>query len=183
MSDASYALPVIITVTSKSMHYFPPFTHEGLKALRGPWLPGWCCCLVAQLCLTLCDTVDWSTPGFPVLHRLPEFAQTHVHWISGAISPCVIPFSSFSLSHVVLAAKNPPVGAGDVGDSGSLDPRLGRSPAGGHSNLLQNSCLENPLDRRAWWGHRVTKSWTLLKWLSKYAHKVKKMTFSQTARS
>ena len=58
MSDASYALPVIITVTSKSMHYFPPFTHERFKALRGPWLPGWWWCLVAQLCLTLCDTID-----------------------------------------------------------------------------------------------------------------------------
>ena len=36
-------------------------------------------CSVAKLCLTLCDSMDCSTPGFPVLHRLPEFAQTHVH--------------------------------------------------------------------------------------------------------
>ena len=35
-------------------------------------------CLVAQLCLTLCNPMDYSTPGFPVLHHLPEFAQTHV---------------------------------------------------------------------------------------------------------
>ena len=36
-------------------------------------------CSVAQLCPTLCDLMDCSTPGFPVLHHLPKFAQTHVH--------------------------------------------------------------------------------------------------------
>ena len=39
-------------------------------------------CMVAHLCLTLCNPMDYSTPGFPVLHYLPEFAQIHVHWIS-----------------------------------------------------------------------------------------------------
>ena len=34
-----------------------------------------------------CDPMDCSLPGFPVLHSLPEFAQTHVHWISDAIQP------------------------------------------------------------------------------------------------
>ena len=34
---------------------------------------------VAQLCLTLCDPMDCSTPGFPVHHQLPEFTETHVH--------------------------------------------------------------------------------------------------------
>ena len=34
---------------------------------------------VAQSCPTLCNPMDYSTPGFPVLHHLPEFAQTHVH--------------------------------------------------------------------------------------------------------
>ena len=42
---------------------------------------------VAQLCPTLCDPMDCSTPGFPVHHQLPEFAQTHVHRISDAIQP------------------------------------------------------------------------------------------------
>ena len=37
------------------------------------------CCSVAKSCLTPCDPMDCSTPGFPVLHCLPEFAQTHVH--------------------------------------------------------------------------------------------------------
>ena len=38
-----------------------------------------CCCLVAHLCPTLCDPMDCSVPGFPVLHHLLEFVQTHVH--------------------------------------------------------------------------------------------------------
>ena len=36
------------------------------------------CCSVTQLCPTLCDPMDCSMPGFPVLHHLPELAQTHV---------------------------------------------------------------------------------------------------------
>ena len=38
------------------------------------------CCSVIQLCSTLCDPMDCSMPGFPDLHYLLEFAQTHVHW-------------------------------------------------------------------------------------------------------
>ena len=45
------------------------------------------CCSVAQSCLTLCNPMDCSTPGFPVLHYLPEFAQTDVHWVGDAIQP------------------------------------------------------------------------------------------------
>ena len=40
------------------------------------------CCSVAKSCLTLCDPMNCTTPGFPVLHYLPEFAQTRVHWVS-----------------------------------------------------------------------------------------------------
>ena len=36
-------------------------------------------CSVTQLCPTLCEPMDCSTPGFPVLHYLPEFVKTHVH--------------------------------------------------------------------------------------------------------
>jgi len=42
----------------------------------------YCCCSVAKSCPTLCDPMDCSTPGFPVLHYLPEFTQTHVHLTS-----------------------------------------------------------------------------------------------------
>ena len=42
---------------------------------------------VAQSCLTLCNPMDCSTPGFPVHHQLPEPTQTHVHWVGDAIQP------------------------------------------------------------------------------------------------
>ena len=40
-----------------------------------------------QSCPTLCDPMNHSTPGLPVHHQLPEFTQTHVHWVSDAIQP------------------------------------------------------------------------------------------------
>ena len=49
-------------------------------------------------------------------------------------------------SQVVLVVKNPPANAGDLRDVGTL-PGLERSPGRGHSNTLQYSCLENPMDR------------------------------------
>ena len=42
---------------------------------------------VAQLCPTLCDPINCSTPGLPVHHQLPEFTQTHVHQVSDAVQP------------------------------------------------------------------------------------------------
>ena len=70
-------------------------------------------------------------------------------------------------SQVVLVVKNPPANAGDIWDAGS-NPGLGRSPGEGNGNSLQYSCLENSMDREAWWAivHRVAKSQTQLKWLS-----------------
>ena len=50
---------------------------------------------------------------------------------------------------MALVVKNQPANAGDIRDSGST-PGLGRSPGGGHSQQLQYSCLENPVDRGAW---------------------------------
>ena len=44
------------------------------------------CCSVARLCPTVCDHVDCSLPGFFILHYLPEFAQTHVHWVDNAFT-------------------------------------------------------------------------------------------------
>ena len=44
-----------------------------------------CCCSVAQSCLSLCDSMECSTPGFPVRHQHPELAQTHVHLVCDAI--------------------------------------------------------------------------------------------------
>ena len=42
---------------------------------------------VAQSCLTLCDSMNHSTPGLPVHHQLPESTQTHIHWVGDAIQP------------------------------------------------------------------------------------------------
>ena len=52
---------------------------------------------VSQSCLTLCNHMDCSTPGFPVHHQLPEFAQTYVHQVSDAIQP----------SHPLLSTSPP----------------------------------------------------------------------------
>ena len=54
--------------------------------------------------------------------------------------------------------KNQPANSGDIGDAG-LIPGSGRSPGEGHGNPLQSSCLENPMDRGAWWAtvHGVTE--------------------------
>ena len=49
-----------------------------------------CCCSVAKLCQTLCDPRDCSTSGFPVLHHLPELAQTQVHWVSDATNHLIL---------------------------------------------------------------------------------------------
>ena len=59
-------------------------------------------------------------------------------------------YSALGLPQVVLVVKNPPVNGGDIRDVGSI-PESGRSPGGGHSNPLQYSCLENPMDIGAWW--------------------------------
>ena len=47
-------------------------------------------CSGTQSCLTLCDLMDCSTPGFPVHHQLPELAQTHEHRVCDAIQPCIL---------------------------------------------------------------------------------------------
>ena len=72
--------------------------------------------------------------------------------------------SHLRASQMALVVKNLPANAGDIRDSGLI-------PGGGNSNPLQYSCLENPMDRGAWWAavHRVTKSWTRLKGLSMHA--------------
>jgi len=46
-----------------------------------------CCCSINKSRPALCNPMDCSMPGFPVLHYLPEFAQTHDHWVSDAIQP------------------------------------------------------------------------------------------------
>ena len=61
------------------------------------------CCSVAKPCSTLSDPMNCSTPGFPVLHCLPEFAQSHVHCVDDAIQPShplLVPSPAVNLSQL-----------------------------------------------------------------------------------
>ena len=58
---------------------------------------------------------------------------------------------------MAIVVKNPAVNAGDIKDSGST-LGLGRSPGGGHGNLLRYSCLENPMDGGALWAITAHRS-------------------------
>ena len=72
-----------------------------------------------------------------------------------------------------LSGKELACSAEVAGDTGSI-PGLGSSPGVGHGNPLQYSCLENPMDKGAWWAtvHRVAKSQMILKWVSTLANVV-----------
>ena len=84
-----------------------------------------CFCSVIQSYTTLCNPMDYSTPGFPVLHHLPEFAQIHVHWANDAIqsshsvacfSSC---FQSFPASRSLLMSRLFISGGQNIGTSTS----------------------------------------------------------------
>ena len=70
---------------------------------------------------------------------------------------------------MVVVIKNPPAKAGETRDVGGPIPGSGRSPGVGNGSPLQYSCLENPMDRGAWWTtvHGITKSCT---WLRTHTH-------------
>ena len=92
-----------------------------------------------------------------ICHISPPFNRHNLPTISG-------------ISQVVLAVKIPSASAGDIRDVGSI-PGPGRSPGGGHGSPLQYSCLEDPMDREAWWATDcgITKSRTRLKRLSTHS--------------
>ena len=73
---------------------------RGLSNVRVILYTNCCCYSITKLWSTFCDPMDCSRPGFPVLHCLLEFAQTHVHWIDDAIQP------SHPLSPTSLPALN-----------------------------------------------------------------------------
>ena len=84
--------PGVIVFSSLEAHWTPL-----LLGFYGGFLT--CCCSVAQLCPTLWDPMNYSTPGFPVLHNLQEFAQIRFHWAGDAIYVILCIFSfAFSLS-------------------------------------------------------------------------------------
>ena len=106
---------------------------------------------------------------FLFLTSLSVIISSCIHFAASGILSFFLWLNSIPLwaSRVVQVVKNPSAKAEDIRDVG-LIPGLGSSPGGGSDNPLQYSCLENPMDRGAFWitVHRVTKSQTGLKWLS-----------------
>ena len=91
---------------------------------------------------------DWITKQSTAQHSIPV----------NIVDLCLLKSSQrieFGGSQVALEVKNPPANAGDVRDAGSI-PGLERSPGGGNGNLLQYSCLENPMDRWVWQAIRLS---------------------------
>ena len=116
------------------------------SAGRGPFLKldhGWHLCPALRLCPR--GPVHWAKMACPY--------PFHFSLESGNPLPRGWGFPS------VLVVKNLPANAGEIRDVG-LIPGLERFPGGGHGNPLQYSCLENPLDRGAWWAtvHGVAES-------------------------
>ena len=101
-----------------------------------------------------------STRSKRVVHSL--VTEQLVQWfptILGAEEPCLqtgfeAQCISRQASQVALGIKNLPASAGGTRDTG-LTSGSGRSPRGGHGNPLQYFCLENPMDRGAWWAKTV----------------------------
>ena len=91
---------------------------------------------VTQSCPTLCNPMDCSTPGLPVHHQLPEFTQTHVHWVSDAIQP----------SHP-LSSPSPP--AFNLPESGSFQ-MIQLFASGGQSIRVSASALEKCKSKPQW---------------------------------
>ena len=107
-----------------------------------------CCCSVTKSCLTLCDSMDCSMPGFPVLHHPLEFAQTHVHWISDAIQ----------ISHPLSPTFPPAL---------NLCQRQGLfqwvdSISGGHSIGVSASASVLPMNIQSWFPSWLTGLFSLL---------------------
>ena len=62
---------------------------------------------VTQLCLTLCNPMDCTKTDLPVHHQLPEFTQSHVHWVGDAIQPSVVPSIRVFSNESVLCIRWP----------------------------------------------------------------------------
>ena len=96
----------------------------------------------------------WSGLPCPSPGDLPDPGIEPVSPVAPALQADSLPLPLW------LSGKESACNAGATGDTGSI-PGSGRSPGEGHGNPLQYSCLENPMDRGAWWTtfHRVAKSW------------------------
>ena len=78
----------IVHGIAKSQTWLSNWTELYLVALPLFSLP-YCslCCSVPWPCPTLCNPMDWTMPGFSVLHYIPEFVQTHIHWSIESMMP------------------------------------------------------------------------------------------------
>ena len=83
----------------------------------------YCYSSVAQSYLTLCNPMDYSTPGFPVCHNVPEFAQTHFHWVDDVIQP----FHSLSFLHSWPASESLPMSPFFSSSGHSVGPSASKS--------------------------------------------------------
>ena len=136
-----------VQVTTWTCNWHQSSWRESLK------LPAYCCCSVAELCPTICDPMDCSTPGSPVLHYLPEFVQTHAHWVGDAASHFILchPLLLPSVFLSIRVFSNSP-GKGSFPKSPGKDPFPGSfvhirwpkdwsfsfsiSPSSGYSGLI-----------------------------------------------
>ena len=88
-----------VSLSCAQRTWFGDVHRQRCDSLLRPGCP--CCCRsVTKSYLTLCDPMDCSTPGFPVLHYLPEFVQIHVHWVGDATQPShpLLPASPFAFN-------------------------------------------------------------------------------------
>ena len=77
------------------------------------------CVLVTQSCLTLCDPMDCSPPGFSVHHQLPEPTQTHVHRVVMPSNHLILSLQSFPASETFTLSQLFPPGGQNIGASTS----------------------------------------------------------------
>ena len=102
-NEKSGVLPVYHTAYLFCLHFYFILNYSWFIALRFGWTAQWLSYThvqfssIAQSCPPLCYPMGCSTPGLPVYHQLPEFTQTHVHWVGDAIQP----------SHPLLTPSSP----------------------------------------------------------------------------
>ena len=112
---------------------------------------------------------NWTMEWIFFFFFFGEGLNCRKKWLRGgkcSVTPVYVKFE-MPVSYLLprwLSGKEPACNAGASGAASSI-PGSGRSPGEGHDNPLQYSCLENPMDRGAWWGTvlRVLKNWTQLK--------------------
>ena len=104
------------------------------------------------------STLAWKIPWMEEPDRLLSMGSQRVGHDWATSLSLSLSYTMEWASQVALGVKNPSANAGDIRDKGWW----GRSPGGRHSIPLQYSCLENPMDKGAWWttAHGVTKNQT-----------------------